>query len=372
MRIKQLFILVPLCTILFSCQQKKELDLGPIEIIYCSPSDPAKCLPLEIKHSADGWQAKYVGSKSKEAISLKPRFSQGEFDDSIIVFDEYLNGMINGSYAFENNSPAVNYTDPFHHVVYKSASGGKSFSFFSITIYKDDIFIDNRDIKDSFSKIMNYDEDDPPGRGSERRDVNIAYLLHSNPQTFTYPFKNIDEDFEVITSKDKQLRIYKYYCWDGGNGMSASYNNAMAQYMTQKGIITLDDFEHSIYKRLKDFDGANFPKCTRFRIIQATLKEKTHYLIETAYFDPQPMPFVEGSDDFYKTDDLALFAYHIEKGKFIPSKILGGKSMIELVNTGCDDNDHFKYNDTTKELSIPIVNTKTHALTKKYRTIKIG
>ena len=92
-----------LSIILASCKQNKEqapeLDLDDIMAIYCTPTDLAQCLPLEITKDANGWKAEYVGTPSMERKQLKPRLSLDEIGDTIVVFDEYMGESFNGSYS---------------------------------------------------------------------------------------------------------------------------------------------------------------------------------------------------------------------------------------------------------------------------------
>lgn len=368
MKIKLLIFLVFLGITLESCKEEKIPNLNHIKVIYCTPSNLTECLPLEIHNTPNGWEAKYVGSKSKTKIQLKPRFSLNEHKDSIITFEEYLEGKLNGSYYLSRGTELF---PQFREVYYKNVHNNDTIAFYACIIGEADIFIENKDVRNAFSAIKHHKDDDPLGCGSERRDLNLIYLLHSNPQTYNYEF-HTDEEFETVTSSDGKIRLYKYYCWTGGNGIGSSFINLTAQYKTKDRIVTLDDFSPILLSRMKDFDGANYPNCVRLKIIQATLNGKIHYLIETLFSDPIPMPFEEGNYESEKTEDLVLFAFIIENGKLLPSNILAGKSMIELVNSGSGETDGFRYNDRTKILSIPILDQKGHRFTGNYHNISLN
>lgn len=369
MRIKLLYIIGFLSIVATSCDSDKDPNLDFVQTIFCTPTDPAKCLPLEITNTTDGWEARYIGSNSKDKILLRPRYFINEFGDSTVTFDEYIEGTYKGSYSFGPISQGE-LSNPYHEVIYNNAKGKETASFFASVICNGDIFINNKDVEKSFVELKKHDDNDPVGCGSQRRDLNFSYLLHTNPNTLSYRFNN-DNEFETITSSDGMFRIYKYYCWTGGNGFGSSSDELIAQYNTKKGIVTLDDFSSILYLRMKDFKGANFPNCNRLAITQATLNGKTHYLIEAVYTDPCPMPFVEGNDDYFKTDNLVLFSYTLEKGKLVSSNILDGSSMIELVNMGCDERNRFFYDDKTKVLKIPLMDSRNHTFTGKYREIKV-
>lgn len=367
MNIKLLFFLVFFGVIFESCKDEKTPDLNYIKVIYCTPSNLADCLPLEIHNSPKGWEAKYVGTKSKKKIQLKPRFSLNEENDSIVTFDEYIGGKLNGSYYMSRGTELF---PQFREIFYINMQNNDTISFNACIIGEDDLFIENKDISSAFSSIKDYKDDDPLGSGSERRDLNITYLLHSNPNTYNYEFQS-DDEFEIVTSSDGKIRLYKYSSWTGGNGMGSSFTNLTAQYKTKDRIVTLDEFSSILLRRMKDFDGANFPNCVRVKIIQTTLNGKNHYLIETVFSDPIPMPFDEGESESEKTDDLVLFAFKIENGKLLPSNILDGKSMIELVNSGCGETDGFRYNDRTRTLSIPVLDQRGHGFTGYYHNISL-
>lgn len=368
MKLMPLFLTALLSAVFVSCNQDQEADLDYIKVIYCTPYDLTKCLPLEIANTPEGWQAKYVGSSSKEVIRLKPHFILDEYGDSIIMFDEYVDEKLNGSYTF---SRGVDLFPSCREIYYVNAQSKDTVEFCARVIERNAVYIDERNVAGSMKELMQYRKETPSGTGSDCRDVNLAYLFHTNPKTFTYKFKNNDE-FAAVTSKDGMLRIFSSYCWTGGNGMGSWTTNLTAQYKTKNGIVTLDWFSTILLCRMSEFDGANFPENCRLNILQATLNGKNHYLIEAVYSDPVPMFFDKETQEQFKADDLALFAYTIEKGKLVPSNILEGQSVIELVSEGCGDDIRFKYDDKTKQLQIPVLNSKSHTFTGQYSTIQIG
>lgn len=357
------------CLALLSCVEERKPDLSFVDVIYCTPDNPAKCLPLEITNTSEGLRARYIGASSDQELTLRPRYEVDEAGDSTIVLDEYLDGKSNGKYIFVED-PTDIYYRVYQDVQYVSADTKDTITFGANIIGKEDIFIEYRDFPRSVRKIQEHGINDPVGCGSARRDLNILLLLHSNPLSFTESYEGI-EDMSAFMSEDGIFRVYFVDCYSGGNGMSASYRMIPAQYKIDSGIITLSDISGLLYNRLVEFHGANFPKESDINVIQATLNGKAYYMIEVAYFDPQPAPFIYGNEDYYKTNALVLFAFSIENKKLTPAKILGGKSIIELVNMDGDENIHFKFDDKTKELQVPIVNPKDHTFTGKYNTIKL-
>ena len=376
MHTKQFFLITLLCIIFTSCkqnEQKIKIDLGDIRIIYCTPTDPAKCMPLEITQDIHGWEARYIGVSSNDTLRLEPSFSIDEDGDTLVTFREFLNDKLNGSYSFGYLSQHC-YSNPYYEVTYSNAQGEKIVDFHACVIWYGDIFIDEKRTAYDFISMMHHYGNDPLGCGSLRRDQNLTYFFHTNPQTLTYSF-NIDDDnthFEVITSEDGQLRLFNYESYTGGNGMGAGYNTHTLQYKVNGKVVTLDQFHLILFNRLKDFQDSNFPNCHRLQLYQATLNEEKHYLIEATYFDPAPMPYEDGNGEIRKSSDLVLFAYTIKNGRLTPSPILDGQSMIELVNDDNCDNVHFRYDDTTKMLSIPQLDSKTHTFTGKYKTIRLS
>jgi len=156
MRPKIIFFMAMLCAVTTSCKQQavKEPDLSNIEAIYCMPTDPGKCLPLEIVRTADGWQARYSGAPSNQTLQLKPRYEVDEYEDSTIVLDEYLQDKPNGKYVFEKYAGEVLYT--YQRVSYISGSGKDTIDFMGTIVWKDFIFIDQRNFKESVKKIASH------------------------------------------------------------------------------------------------------------------------------------------------------------------------------------------------------------------------
>lgn len=362
---KILFFIAISSLLVTSCKQESEPDLDDIKVIYCTPADLTQSLPLELVNTADGWQAKYIGVASKERILLKPRFSLDEYGDTLITFDEYVGGNHNGCYTLSCR------TDMFssnRELYYCSSSREDTITFFARIISEGDIYINAQDAKGSFTKLLNEREKHSTG-GSEQIDINLTYLLHTNPDAFAYSVDGYDE-FESVISEDRQLGFYHFTNWIAGNGIGSHFDTIVAQYKTKSGIVTLDDFFILLLCRLNEFESAGFPYCSRLNVMQATIKGKTHYLIETVYSDPEPTFFSTG-DYSMKAYDLALFAFTLNNGKLMPSNILNGKSMIELVSVDFDDHIHFKYDDKKKTLQIPQLNTITHEFTGKYRGINL-
>ena len=372
MRPKIIFFMAMLCAVTTSCKQQavKEPDLSNIEAIYCMPTDPGKCLPLEIVRTADGWQARYSGAPSNQTLQLKPRYEVDEYEDSTIVLDEYLQDKPNGKYVFEKYAGEVLYT--YQRVSYISGSGKDTIDFMGTIVWKDFIFIDQRNFKESVKKIASH-PDGGAGYGSDERDVNLTHLLHSNPESFTGSYKGI-EDIDYKGSSDRQLRLYRLYSRSGGNGLGAIFNNMPLQYKTDYGIVTLNDISSYLYSRLEVFSDANFPFEDGYNVLQATLSGKTYYLIEVDYTDLQPVPHIRGDKELWLNDAIVLFAFHIDNNRLKPAKILEGKSCIEIVNYRTPDKKevHFRYDDKTKELQVPIVRNMTQGFTGQYWKIRLG
>lgn len=372
MRFRFFIFLIATCFIIVSCQRQeyKETDLSFIEAIYCTPYDISQCLPLEIVKTSDGWQAKYSGAPTNEPLLLKPRFAISEEGDSTIIFDEYLQGKINGRYEFEH--AYGEFFDSYQIIKYTNSEKKDTTLFHATVIKKDFIFIDQRNFSESVEKITNH----PLGGygiGTEERDVNFKYLMHNNPETFTGSYKGF-ENLDVVDSPDKKLRIYRLSQYNGGNGIGCEYYILPVQYKTDYGIITLDDISLQIFNQFDLFSNSNFPVEYRFNILQASLFGKTYYMIDIDYIDPRPAAFPD-NNDLIMTSAMTLSAFHIDKGRLKPAKIFNGESFIELVFQDRGDdmaNAAFKYDEKKKELQVPIVNKTTHQLTGKYRTIKIG
>ena len=365
MRIILLFILAFFTTVISSCKHEEAPDLSFVETIYCTPQDPSTCLPLEIVNTKDGWQAIYIGTPSKDIISLKPQYYNLTDNDTTIVFEEYLNGKLNGSYIFPNITERDE-SDLFPYILYESEDGEKSVRFDGIVVRKNDLVIDNRDITNSMNCILNSKDVFKGKYGPERRDINFEYLIHSNPLTLIEPYINTD-DFQVSTSPDGKFRIYLLRSWIGEETLSKPFYFIPVQYMTNLGVITLSDISSCMYDQLRYFKEAASPKMNNIVVLQASLHGRTFYLVEALYQDLTPMSF---SKDF-KIYTLALYAFSIEKGKLVPSKILEGKTVIEVGFEYENSIIHFKYDDKTKELQVPIVDSTGDSFTGKYRVLKL-
>lgn len=359
------FLFFPLISLCFSsCNKEKEPDLSNIEIIYCTPDEPSKCLPLEIRNSTNGWQAKYIGSHSAESIRLQPRYSIDKSGDTLIIFDEYLEGKIHGYYSFGK----INRKDNgFHNEMSYYRNSGKKFMTFSATIVcKNDLFIGKEDIPEAIKTISSYYEFSDLDYSISQRDLNVIHLIHSNPNTLTYPFDK-DGLFETSTSPNRLLRTYRYHS-GGGNHFTANYDVSILQYKTEDTIMVLDNFSWLLFKRLrKDSSDAMWPICFELKVNQATFDCQTYYLIEAA--------FVAYSEDKYLTttseESIALFAFSIENGKLTPANIFAGKSIIQLNDLSIFNDVHFNYNDRTKELQVPIFGKNDNKFTGKKQIIKI-
>ena len=370
MRIKPILFSLMFVVTISSChkQEEKEPSLSYVDAIYCMPYNINKCLPLEIVKTANGWQAKYSGASSNQALLLKPRYNFDEYGDTIIVFDEYYQGKINGKYVFGNIDNS--YFDSYQEISYISSNGKDTVSFLATIIRDGVVFIDQRNFTESVNRISNHPEGGS-GFGTEERDVNLIYLMHNNPESFTGSYKGF-EDLDMVDSPDKKLRIYRLYSHSGGNGLGATYNTMPAQYKTEYGVITLNDISAYLYNRLNTFSCANFPFEYNYKINQVTLSGKTYYMVEVDYNDPQPVSFEMGNESCM-TDAFALFAFQIDKGRLKPAKIFEGESLIEIVfdNKEGEKVTSFKYNEKNKEILAPIVDNKSHSLTGKYREIKL-
>ena len=364
MRIKLLFILAFFTTVISSCKHEEEPDINFIEIIYCTPDNPGKCLPLEITNSADGWQAKYIGSLSGGLISLKPRYSLDKSGNTLIVFDEYLEGKKQGYYSFGKIQRKDN--DFPHEMSYYRTSGKKVMTFSATIVCKNDLFIGKKDIPEAIKTISSYYELYNFDYNTNQRDLNIIHLIHSNPNTLTYPFDKCGL-FETSTSPNSLLRTYRYHS-GGGNHFTANYDVSILQYKTGDTMMVLDNFSWLLFQRLrKDSADAVWPICFNLEVDQATSGSHTYYLIEAA--------FVAYSEDQYFTvtseESIALFAFSIENGKLTPANIFAGKSIIELNGLSTNDDIHFKYDDKKKELRVPVLDKNDNKFTGKYEVIKI-
>ena len=216
---------------------------------------------------------------------------------------------------------------------------------------------------------MEFEGNDPIGHGSERRDLNMVYLIHSNPGALHESIKV--EDLSIHDSPDGKLRIYTFDGFTGGNGVGSHYDVGILQYETGNGeIAALDYFTTLLYMSLTDFGEANFPYCTINGVRNVVLGNNTYYLIEAMFNDPRPMP-LNGNDEYAKTDDTVLFAFTIKNGKLTPAHILDKDWKIEVVGSQKTGKLHFDYDDAKKTVSVPVVEGDGHLFSGKYRQIKM-
>lgn len=361
MRVFKAYLIVFLSMVFISCHHDMDPDLDFVDIIYCTPMNPGSCLPLEISNKGDGWQATYVGANSNDVLKLVPKYSLDEDGDSLIVFNEYLNEEIHGHYVFRKFKDTDN--DIFQDASYKDANGKVLMRFKASVICKKDIFITHDDIANSADSIASYyllsNEYSP-----NQRDLNSAYLLHANPKTFSYPFSK-DSLFEISTSPDLLMKSYVYMS-GGGNSPDANYDVSFLQYKTERGIVVLDNISHLLYQELKYSSRPAWPICDFIKINQATIENSVYFLIEACYYAYYESSYNNNWDSDYL---LSLFAFAIKDGKLIPAKILEGQSMVELVMDSPNEV-HFSYNDQTKGLQIPIIDSNG-SFTGHYKIMKL-
>lgn len=374
MRIKEITFLALCCVIASSCSNRQEPEprLGDILQIYCSPIEFGASIPLAI-YDNSGWEAVYGRPFEKEGIPLKPRCDIDEEGDSIIVFDEYINDKVAGAYQFKRNELESRNHD---FVSCQYIKGGeKVINYFATVVRESDLMIrpHNPDMKAALGLIENYQKDynfDNPGRGV----LNLSYLLHNQPEeTLKYdmPSKE-DGPIYVTTSQDGRLRAYLTY-YLIGNGHGAMRYFTALQYKGNKEVMVLDNFDVMYYDKMKEFEGANFPICRHtIPIFQAKLGGQTYYMVELSFDDEMPDSFNESiHNNSMKAEACTIMAFCIKNGKLIPANIIDGKSMIELVANDTSEPLHFKYDDTTKELSIPVIEKNTHNFNGEIRKIKL-
>lgn len=368
MKTKQLFMIALLSAIFVSCKQENRIpDIDYIRIIYCTPTELGKCLPLEIDNSIEGWKARYIGAPSKGFLTLEPRYEVNNAGDSIIVFQEYIDdGKPNGKYILHRSSM---YVDEYDEVSYINSSGKDTTDFYTNIIQDGTVFTFNSDIKESIRKTMEYEGNDPVGCGTMRRDLNMSYLIHSNPEALHKSFKV--EGLEIKDSPDGKLRIYTFDGYTGGNGVGSSYDVGILQYEAGNGeVAVLDDFTTLLYTSLVDFAGANFAYCTINSIRTTKIGKKSYYLIEALFNDARPRS-LDGSNEFLKEFDTVLYAFTIQKGKLTPARIFDNEWKIEVIGSQETPELHYGYDDVTKTVSVPIVEGIAHLFKGKHKKITL-
>ena len=375
MRIKLFLLAVFISLAMTSCRNEKAVkesevsisDLSDIQIIYCTPTEFGKCLPLELNNTEDGWLARYVGAPSKELLALKPINEVDKDGNSIVVLKEYLeDGSQNGKYIL-HESPM--YVNTFDGVSYVSPQGKDTIDFLTIIIKEGFAYTSTPDVKEDIRKTMEFQSDEGIYGNTEIRDLNISYLLHSNPDVLHKSVKA--KDLKVHNSSDGKLRIYSFVGYTGGNGAGSSYDIGILQYDMGNGeIATLDYFTALLYFELVDFGEANFPFCTINSIRTANIGKNTYYLIEALFNDACPMS-LDNNGEYYKTDDTVLYAFTIRNGKLTPARIFGKDWLIEVVGSQKTKALHFGYDDATKIVSVPIVEGNAHLFNGKYKKIKL-
>lgn len=374
MHIKQIYFLAIVCAIITSCKSlnksESKPDLSDITQIYCSPIEFGASMPFVICDNVVTYGRPY----EKDGIPLETRFDVDEEGDSLIVFDEYINEKRAGSYQFHKEALTNSYRC-WDECYYIDAKEKKRTSFFAFIIRKSELFIPPypHDVEPAFGLIENYQISNNL-YNADRGVLNLSYLLHNNPQeTLNYKIpKKKDGPLYVTTSPDGKLRTYLTYYLTGNGHGALQYYTAL-QYKGTNEVFVIDDFHNMFLEKMKEFDGANYPMCDEdIPIYQTSIGGKTYYLVEMFFGDESPMSF-DGKDlSVLKTEACAIFAFHIEKGKLVPSNILDGNYMIELVANECSAPLRFKFDNMTKELRIPIIDKTTHNFNGKYKTIIIG
>jgi len=366
-----LYLFLALAIVSCKSETEKIPNIDRIAEIYCTPVDFGVCPPLRLTNG-NGWYAKY-GSFSfeddKEVIPLKSHYDINEDGDSVIVFDEYIDGKLHGSYIFDTSFDNLDGDYSINtSCKYVGVDNKTEVMFNAVGIVENSIFINPYHPEASFKLIDAFENTENMDK-ADLGSVNLCSLLHNNPETINTKLAN-ESSIKTSISSDENLRTYIFH-YLTGNGIGALQQTSFLQYKTGTGTATLDNVISLLFDRFEVFNEANFGYVREpINVMEAHIENKTYYLIEFDVYDSRPMPF-EGKDNLFRTEACGLFAFSIEGEKLVPAKILENKSFLEVVTSNTVDDLYYKYDDKQKSLSIPIVDTN-YVFKGDYRTIKLG
>jgi hypothetical protein len=214
------------------------------------------------------------------------------------------------------------------------------------------------ELKNEFEKIYYWNEHPKTNDAIDTYDsIQTAnnYILneiiargHSNPDFFTYPFTSLSAYLDVLTSKDKLLRIYSWDTYTGGT-MHIFY--AVAQYIggdkklyTQSLVDTSDNDPGLSFSKIYTFDD----------------KGRKYYL--------------SIGNAIYSTHDLAqeVIIYTVSGNLLVQAPIIKTqRGLTNSIHVGYDlfgltsKTDHsIVFDEATKELKIPLVDAKGRMTSK--------
>ena len=171
---------------------------------------------------------------------------------------------------------------------------------------------------------------------------------NKNSSFFNYSFKNLAEYLNIISSKDKLLRIYTWDTWTGGTG---HYYYAVAQFLGE---------DKNVHTQLICDTTGSDSGLSYSEIYTCNIKGRQYYL--------------SIGDGKYSTRDLGqtIIVYTIKGNHLVQAPIIKTqKGLTNSIHIGYDlsnlngKKDHLiAFNETTNELKTPVVNPEGKILNK--------
>lgn len=380
---KALFFLSVLCMGLASCgrmakESIPELSTCGIDILdntydyFCTPYDLNACKPLVLINTRDGWVARYGGSEASDSLTLKPVTYTGEYGETLFYFEEYYAGKRNGKYVFDNETFDMDAS--MHYLYYVTESGTDSIRFSAKRVDKS--AIETNPFLLSEEEIASYDGHYDGALYAGR----LLYEIYANPEATLRNGVAYDSDVFSTLSEDGNVRIYNIYYSLDGHGLGNLIDFSILQYKTNEGISIVAGFSNILYDFVLE-EGTfepNFAHADTSQIFTAAIDGKTNYLVETEWWDEQPVSKGTGGQIGTLENAISLSAFRIINGKFEPVNLFEGVPIIVRTADKDDlmDNDdsnpfNFFYNNKTRELIIPIIGEKDYSFWGSYDTLKL-
>lgn len=392
---KKIITIFILTLVFVSCKSgKEECDdaLFPFKgihdhfVYFCIPEDMSKCQPLAIVHTHFGWRAFYGAFPNLECIDstdgivLRPYAVFCEDNDTLWGMEEYVDGTITGRYFVPYHGSAEEPHEIYWYSEYELCylkTGSTDTVRFYMSALPD-------------SSMVCFDDDVDKGTIKNCEKCGHCSVDHSSFVMLHEIIKNInlvhfnDVDMPANTnyaaSPDGQMQLYNHLAYTGGNGFGSVVNNIVLAYNNNGQTRLLYDFTVPYFNRVLEDAGQrmNFGLLYDFRIHCAYFGNATYYLIESNPIDQSPMPIGNHDEDYYYIDDCphanywnVIAAYKIEKGKFVPAPIMGGKSTLCIVADSVTQPMNFSIIPDENVLCVPHVEGPQYIFKGRYDRIKL-
>lgn len=331
---------------------------------FCTPTNPHLCKPLVIINTSNGWVARYGADTSTDSLLLQPVRGLDDDGDSMFYLAEYYEGRLNGTYRFDKD-----YWDMdgiCNRMYYTPEGSDKSVEFmtYSVSTYvvRNNPFL----LGDSAFEVQGYELYCEHAGDKARR---LLYEIYIDSRNTLRKGLNYDDVYTSMSS-DGKMRYYNLYYQLCGNGHGNLIDFSAMQYSDKGSVYYISNFNNVLFDMLEE-EGSftpNFAHGDTSAIYVANINGKTYYLVETRWWDEMPMP-IEG--EFMQNEVVSLTAFRISGGKMEPVNLFNGAPIMVRVADKVTRGMHFRYDDATKTLSIPLINPDDYSFRGEYETLRL-